>query len=1365
MLTWSDPYNPPNLRYQVRFRSGDSPRFNAWADVPNSGVRTVTHTVSGLANGTRYTFELRAADDNSVGPAVSTSTALAASPSSVVAVPDKNLRKEILTNLRRFDDDAVVTQGDLATLREVWAYDVTNLAGLEFALNLERLFLRAVGIADISTLSGFVLLKSLTLSGAVVTDVSALSGLTSLETLKLNDNGIVDITALSGMTFLEWLDLGRNAVADVSALSGLTSLVRLGLGDNEIVDVAPLAGLTSLVRLELDANEVADASPLANLTSLEHLSLGGNALKDIMLSDLASLRELGLSYNPLVEVSLYDLTSLARLHLRGNNELSSVTLSGLTSLESLQIVGGAITDISVSNLTSLSYLNLSDNAITDLATFSGLSSLKTLILSHNMLTDVLPLTRIPSLELLFLEANAISDIWPLRLLTSLKELHLQGNRISDVSALSTLASLERLDLSDNEIFDASSLFDLPALGWLYLSNNKLDNLSTISNISALLLLDLSDNEIADVSPLSSLTSLQHLDLSNNQVADTSALSGLTSLVELFLQGNALRSVSLSGLTSLRRLDLSNNVLVEISLSGLTSLGSLDLTNNAISSVALSDMTSLFDVDLSNNQISDVSMSGLTSLAHLNLSGNSLTDVSALAGITSLEWLSLGGNSIADISPLSGLTSLVWLMLWNNELADVSSLADLTSLGALLLSDNHISDISPLAGLTSLERLYLQNNQIVDISALVGLTSLDELSLRGNEVTNISTLSSLNSLTYLSLSNNRISDVSALGNLTSLKWLYLSSTGIMDIWALTDLTDLRRLHLDGNAVFDIAALGTFKSLDTLFLNGNDVVNIWPLVESGLMGRQHAYVDLRGQRLSVVHSEPLGMLRAGGAAVLFDDGGHRVPLFPSAAGVNTSVDGFIRVINHSNRAGSLTIEAVDDAGRRRGPVSSDIGAGQALHFSAKDLEQGNGTKRVPGFGEPKGDWRLVVRSKLDIEVLGYARTPDGFVTSLHDTATEAYGVSRVPTFSPDGNGRQVSRLRLINPSAWERDVGGSAEDDNGNLVTWPIRRSYNFRDTQPIPVPAHGTLDVTAAQLESGAGVRRFRGIGSGVGKRRIAVVSYGVRVMSLLQSEAGHLTNISTGAAIPPWNWQRYHAWAHGGRYRVPLLPTASGDIPGFLRIVNLSAAPTTITLRAFDGAGMAREHVPLTLRGYDALHLTAADLEQGNAGKGVGAIGAGSGDWHLEVSADRRFEVLTYAGAPDGFFTSLHDVAPSADDGSLWIPFFNPGSNRRQASRLRLVNWGETAAEVTITAVDDAGVSSDEAVRVTVPARSARDYMSWELESGSGDGMSGALGDGAGKWRLRVSTTGDIEALSLLHLPTGHIANVSTTPRYPPDPW
>ena len=693
------------------------------------------------------------------------------------------------------------------------------------------------------------------------------------------------------------------------------------------------------------------------------------------------------------------------------------------------------------------------------------------------------------------------------------------------------------------------------------------------------------------------------------------------------------------------------------------------------------------------------------------------------------------SSIADLAGLEFAVNLVRLHLSNNEIEEVSALAGLTSLTTLFLSHNGISDVSPLAGLASLTSLWLTDNAISDVSPLAGLASLRRLSLSSNAISDVSPLAGLASLTTLWLTDNAISDVSALAGLAS----------------------LRRLDLHDNAVSDITSLGGLESLSHLYLGRNEVADISPLLESGLGGTTTHYADLRRNPLGDGQADHVRALRESGV-VVYDDGGHRVPLFPSAR-AGSSIVGFVRVINHSDEAGSVGIEAVDETGERRGPVSLAIDAGEALHFNAGDLEQGSPAKGLRGIGEAAGDWRLVLRSELDIEVLGYARTPDGFVTSLHDLAPEHYrdGTVRVPTFKPGSNRRQVSRLRLINPTNHRRpNVNVSGQDDDGFDSDLAGRSAY-------IGMPARRTLEVTAAQLESGDSSSQLRTtIGDGAGKWRLRVRPPGLRVMSLLQSPTGHLANISTGTAVSDRH-PDFYSWWRGGRYRVPLFLAASSDIHGFLRIVSLSSGTTAVTLRAIDEAGGEREPAVLTLRGGRALHLNSNDLESGNAAKGLPGIGPGMGDWHLEVSGDRRFEVLAYARTADGFVTSLHDTAPRDEDGSLWIPFFNPGSNRAQASRLRLVNWGGTAADVAIAGTDDAGNSPGESVRVTVPARSARDYMAWELETGSAAGLSGALGDGAGKWRLRVSAPADVEAMSLLGLPTGHVTNLSTTPRHPPE--
>ena len=61
-LAWSDPADGSITGYQYRQNGGP------WTDMAGSGPDTTSHTVSGLANGTRYTFEIRAVDAVAVGP-------------------------------------------------------------------------------------------------------------------------------------------------------------------------------------------------------------------------------------------------------------------------------------------------------------------------------------------------------------------------------------------------------------------------------------------------------------------------------------------------------------------------------------------------------------------------------------------------------------------------------------------------------------------------------------------------------------------------------------------------------------------------------------------------------------------------------------------------------------------------------------------------------------------------------------------------------------------------------------------------------------------------------------------------------------------------------------------------------------------------------------------------------------------------------------------------------------------------------------------------------------------------------------------------------------------------------------------------
>ena len=70
--------------------------------------------------------------------------------------------------------------------------------------------------------------------------------------------------------------------------------------------------------------------------------------------------------------------------------------------------------------------------------------------------------------------------------------------------------------------------------------------------------------------------------------------------------------------------------------------------------------------------------------------------------------------------------------------------------------------------------------------------------------------------------------------------------------------------------------------------------------------------------------------------------------------------------------------------------------------------------------------------------------------------------------------------------------------------------------------------------------------------------------------------------------------------------------------------------------------------------------------------------------------------------------------------------------------------------------SASGAVSLAVPAGSALTFTAAELEAGDGGRLAGGLGNGEGKWRLRVRSDEPIAVMSLLETPTGHLTNVST---------
>ena len=1260
--------------YSVRYAASKAALAGngvAWTPISDSGTATISHTVPSLTNGARYYFQIRAASANGDGPPSNVATTrLATSPTAVVAINDGGLRNALEQSLG-VAPGAVITQLDLATLDSLFAASVgiSDLTGLEHAINLTRLGLLDNAISDISALGSLQSLTSLDLAGNAISDISALGSLESLTSLRLFHNTISDVSALGSLQSLTSLKLSNNAISDVSALGSLELLTSLDLAHNTISDVSALGSLESLTRLDLSYNTISDVSALGALKSLTDLRLLYNTISDV---------------------------------------------SELRSLE------------------SLTFLDLSHNTISDASALGSLKSLTGLSLGNNAISDVSALGSLKSLTWLALGDDAISDVSALGSLQSLTRLELSGNAISDVSVLGSLEALTELGLSENAISDVSALGSLQSLTKLRLYNNTISDFSTLGSLESLTLLWLDGNAISDVSALvsalGSLESLEWLSLSGNTISDVSALGSIKSLTRLELSGNAISDVSVLGsLEALTELGLSENAISDVSaLGALESLTSLHLENNAISDVsALGALESLERLDLRNNAISDVSALGaLESLAWLDLRNNAISDVSALGALKSLSWLDLSSNTISDVSTLGLLQLLTQLQLPNNAISDVSALGSLEALTWLDLSSNTISDVSALGALEALTWLDLSSNTVSDVSALRALEALAGLDLRNNAISDVSTLGSP---TLPDLSGNVTSDVSALESLTLLD---LSGNAISDVSALGSLEALTSLYLRNNAISNVSALGSLQSLDRLDLSGNHIADVTPFVGTGF-----GVIDLRDNPLSADSIERhLPALRATGTAMV---AGWPVPIFPSAAD-RSGRQGFVRVVNRSAVGGEVLIDAVDDAGERFGPLRLAIGAGEAAHFNSQDLETGNVAKGLSGgVGAPTaGLWRLELSSTLDIEVLSYVRAPDGFLTSVHDTLPRDNRHLHAAVFNPGSNSAQRSSLRLVNPGGADGPVSVSGWDDRGLFG-----HAFGFAH-----IPAGGATTVDAAALEAPP-----HGLGDGAGKWRLEVsVRWPVEGASLLTDPGGHLTNLSTAPDADA-----------GGVWRMPLFPAddASGR-QGFVRVINRSWQAGEAQVAAVDDGGARVGPVTLALKAGRTVHFNSGDLQWGNAAKGL-RDGVGSpthGDWRLELTSDLDIAVTSYIRTEDGFLTSMHDLAPPGTAAqTARVPFFNPGSNQRQVSLLRVMNDSDAAATVRVTGVDDAAMRSGE-VRLTVPASEARTLTAADLEAG-GPTFEGALGDGVGKWRLAIASDVPVSVMSLLRSAGGHLTNLSTATR------
>ncbi|MCY4497649.1 MAG: leucine-rich repeat protein, partial [Rhodospirillaceae bacterium] len=680
-------------------------------------------------------------------------------------------------------------------------------------------------------------------------------------------------------------------------------------------------------------------------------------------------------------------------------------------------------------------------------------------------------------------------------LPGLKRLQIRGQRLRrlEKGTFEGLSGLLRLEIggrgepkSPEPLTLESGLFDgLPDLWTLFLFNHELAGLDpgVFSELGELRWLYLGNNSLRalDVGVFDGMPKLQWLDLEDNALTalPPGLFDGLPDLVNLWVNHNRLRRLdqgTFAGLSNLNFLGLFHNLLTTVDPGAFAGLGNLEnlwLLDNRLRNLPtgqFSELESLQLLSLGRNRLGAIRAGTFDGLGELRTLY--MTD----AGVTALEpgvfddtpklvSLNLTKNRLRTIAPgtFSGV-SLAGLPLEGNPGAPFPFFANLTPL-----------PFEPGAGYPTQFYMEVAPEAPFPVSAKL---SASGGSLWGPGEALVYPGEADSAVHWVEPDTDSPITVRAERVLWPGADVEEETNGPDGIPGVISITSDPGSDFGGTRVEAGPPLLLYGLSDMAFKRGRggEAVDLRPAF-SYFLGAADYEVSSSDEAVAAVRVEDGTLTVTPGAAGTAEitvtataadgetltrrfDVTVRVPsvlLFLSTS--HSGREGFVRVINHLDRSGTVHITAIDDGGNRHGPVRLRIRANGAAHFNSRDLKDGNEAKRLlegigPVFAE--GDWRLEFESDLDIEALSYVRTEDGFVTGMHNAAPFEDGVHRIATFNPASKTQQASRLRVVNSRREPADVTVRGVDDAGASAGSPVRFS----------VPPGGAREFDAVQLEAG-----------------------------------------------------------------------------------------------------------------------------------------------------------------------------------------------------------------------------------------------------------------------------------------------------------
>ena len=268
---------------------------------------------------------------------------LVVDPNTVINFPDANLKQRLLS-IHGIDAncDRQITRGELAGFNGILSLsksDISNLTGLEYAVNAKGLDLSDNKVTDLTPIAGLTQLSSLNLDGNHITDFTPIKNLKKFyhsisrsnktdistdsvqtpifNTVKQSSSNLKTFTNTTKQATVSQPDTIINfpdddlkfALLDVSGIDAnndgqitrgelANSSGDLYLENDNITNLTGLEYAVNVDQICLGNNNITDLSPISGLTQVETLNLNGNSITDLTpIQNFNDLGFLDVSYN------------------------------------------------------------------------------------------------------------------------------------------------------------------------------------------------------------------------------------------------------------------------------------------------------------------------------------------------------------------------------------------------------------------------------------------------------------------------------------------------------------------------------------------------------------------------------------------------------------------------------------------------------------------------------------------------------------------------------------------------------------------------------------------------------------------------------------------------------------------------------------------------------------------------------------------------------------------------------------------------------------------------------------------------------------------------------------------------------------